>query len=158
MVIGPGRGGRALMAFIRKSGNVYYLVHNYRKQGRVRQLYLARLGRRARINDEVIEQVIAKHPLMHIDWKRIREKSSEELLRPSKVDSRYLRRLLLTIRNVHLEIGDLQLPDMDMPNDHELRVQLAWELKDLQETLSLKLPEFRRRRLILARNPLRSAN
>ena len=56
------------MAFIRKRGNIYYLVHNLREQGRVRQLYLARLGRRARINNEVIEEVMAKHPLVRVDW------------------------------------------------------------------------------------------
>ena len=33
------------MAFIRKRGNAYYLVHNVRKKGHVRQLHLARLGR-----------------------------------------------------------------------------------------------------------------
>ena len=72
------------MAFIRKRGNIYYLVHNRRDRGHVRQLYLARLGRRARINDEVIEEVMAKHPLVRVDWKRLREKASGERLQPLK--------------------------------------------------------------------------
>jgi hypothetical protein len=58
-----------VMAFIRKRGNLYYLVHNLRQQGRVRQLYLARLGHRARINDEVIADVTAKHPFVRVDWR-----------------------------------------------------------------------------------------
>jgi len=141
------------MAFIRKRGNIYYLVHNLRKQGRVRQMNLARLGRRARISDQVVEEVRAKHPLMHIDWKRLRQKASEELLCPLQADSRYWCGLLSAIRNLHLEIGDLQLPEPDMTTDRELRLQLAWELKLLQKTLNLKLRECHRCRLLPLRKP-----
>ena len=33
------------MAFVRRKGNAWYLVHNVRRQGKVKQLHLARLGR-----------------------------------------------------------------------------------------------------------------
>jgi len=36
------------MAFVRRKGNAYYLVHNVRRGGKVQQLHLARLGDRAR--------------------------------------------------------------------------------------------------------------
>ncbi len=45
------------MAFVRRKGNSYYLVHNVRRDGKVRQLHLARLGERARITDEVVREV-----------------------------------------------------------------------------------------------------
>jgi hypothetical protein len=146
------------MAFIRKFGNIYYLVHNHRDQGRVRQLYLARLGRRARINDDVIEEVTAKHPLVRVDWTRLREKAYRERLQPLKDDSRYLRGLLSTIRDVHLEIGDLQLPELYTTPDRGLGSQLTSELKLLQGTLNLKLREFYRGKRLPRRSQPRSAN
>jgi len=141
-----GTAKRAAMAFIRKRGSIYYLVHNRRQQGRVRQLYLARLGRRARINDEVIEEVTAKHPFVHVDWKRLRERVARELVQPATDDSRYLRGLVSTVRNAHLEISDLQLPELNITTDRELRLQLTSELKLLQGTLNLKLRELPRRK------------
>ena len=36
------------MAFLRRKGNSYYLVHNVREHGKVKQLYLAPLGERPR--------------------------------------------------------------------------------------------------------------
>ena len=33
------------MAFVRRKGNTFYLVHNVRHGGKVRQLHLARLGK-----------------------------------------------------------------------------------------------------------------
>ncbi len=145
------------MAFIRKRGNIYYLVHNLREQGRVRQLYLARLGHRARINDEVIAEVMAKHPFVRVDWRRLQDQASRERL-PLKDDSKYLRGLLSTIHNVHLEIGDLHLRELYTTPDRELRSQLTWELKLLQGTLNLKLREFRRCNIIPGRGQARSAD
>jgi hypothetical protein len=67
------------MAFIQKRGNSYYLVHNVRKQGRVQQVQLADLGRRPRISDKTIQGVQARHPLVRINWNRLREQASEKL-------------------------------------------------------------------------------
>ena len=36
----------AVVAFVRRKGNSFYLVHNVRRQGKVQQLHLARLGER----------------------------------------------------------------------------------------------------------------
>jgi hypothetical protein len=45
------------MAFVRRKGNSYYLVHNVRRGGKVRQLTLRATGKRARITDEVVREV-----------------------------------------------------------------------------------------------------
>ncbi|HUZ46107.1 MAG TPA: hypothetical protein VMW54_05670 [Terriglobia bacterium] len=132
------------MAFIRKRGECYYLVHNVRKNGRVRQLHLARLGRRPRISDDVIRGVSTRHPFVEVDWKGLREKASRELIRPFENDSRYLHELLSRIRNLHLDIGDLHLPVLAMTQDRELVRQLASSLKLLRSTLDVKLHQLRR--------------
>ena len=49
----PGRR-RSVVAFVRRKGNTYFLVHNVRRQGKVQQLQLARLGERPRITDDVV--------------------------------------------------------------------------------------------------------
>jgi hypothetical protein len=59
------------MAFIRKRGQCYYLVHNVRKGDRVEQIHLACLGRQPRISEEFIRGVHAKHPFVPINWKRL---------------------------------------------------------------------------------------
>ncbi len=59
------------MAFVRRKGNSFYLVHNVRRGGKVRQLHLARLGDRARITDEVIElptKLFVKSPRSTRSW------------------------------------------------------------------------------------------
>jgi hypothetical protein len=134
------------MAFIRKRGQSYYLVHNVREDGRVRQIHLARLGRLPRISDEVIRGVASRHPFMEIDWKGLRKKASQELVRPFENDSRQLRELLASIRNLHLDIGDLHLPVLAMTHDRELVEQLASSLKLLRTTLDVKLSQLRRGR------------
>ncbi|HET7214978.1 MAG TPA: hypothetical protein VFL79_15425 [Terriglobia bacterium] len=132
------------MAFIRKRGQSYYLVHNVRQDGRVRQVHLAKLGRRPRISDELIQGVSSEHPFMEIDWKGLREKASQELVRPFENDSRQLRELLASIRNLHLDIGDLHLPVLAMTHDRELVGQLTSSLKLLRSTLDVKLNQLRR--------------
>jgi hypothetical protein len=134
------------MAFIRKRGLSYYLVHNVRQDGRVRQIYLAKLGRRPRISDEVIRGVSSQHPFMEIDWKGLKEKVSQELVRPFENDSHQLRELLASIRNLHLDIGDLHLPVLAMTHDRELVGQLTSSLKLLRTTLDVKLNQLRRGR------------
>jgi len=134
------------MAFIRKRGNSYYLVHNVRKKGRVHQVHLARLGPRPRISDDVIRGVIEKHPFLQVDWKNLREKASHDLVQPLQNDSQYLRGLLNDIRNVHTDIADLHLPMLEMVRDRELKQQLTSELKLLRGTLDVKLSQFKRGR------------
>ena len=140
------------MAFVRKRGRAYYLVHNFRDQGRVRQIQLACLGRRPRISEDVIEGVVSRHPMVQVDWERLKEKVCREMVQPLNTDSRYLRDLLSSIRNVHVEIAELQLPPRLMTPDRELRLQLTSELKLLRGTLDVKLAQFRSGRV----SPLRT--
>ena len=132
------------MAFIRKRGRSYYLVHNVRESGRIRQIHLANLGRRPRISDDVIRGVNSQHPFVDVDWKELRKKASQELVQPFENDSRQLRELLASIHSLHLDIGDLHLPVLAMTHDSELVGQLTSSLKLLRTTLDVKLNQLRR--------------
>ncbi len=136
------------MAFIRKRGNGYYLVHSIRKKGRVRQIHLASLGRRPVITDDVIRGVTSKHPLVQIDWRDIKEKAFQEAIRPVGDYTEYLRELLSDVRNVHLGIADLHLPALEMTDDRELKGRLMAELRLLRGTLDVKLNLARKGRLL----------
>jgi hypothetical protein len=131
------------MAFIRKRGSSYYLVHNVRKEGRVRQVQLASLGRRPRISDDVVEAVADNHPFVRVDWVRLKRRASHDLVQPMLNGSVYLRELLSEIRNVHLEIADFQWPALEVLGDRELRRRFATELKLLRVTLEVKLTQLR---------------
>ena len=132
------------MAFIRKRGESYYLVHNVRQEGRVRQIHLACLGRRPRISDEVVRGVASKHPFVQVDWKGLRERASRNVVRPFEFESRYLRDLILAIRNLHFDLADLPLPVLELTKDRELSAQLIAGLKLLRGTLEVKLQELRK--------------
>ena len=54
------------MAFVRRKGNTYFLVHNVRRAGKVQQLHLARLGERPRITDDVVRRGFAEPPVSSI--------------------------------------------------------------------------------------------
>lgn len=127
------------MAFIRKRGQSYYLVHNVRKKGRIQQLHLARLGRRPWISDEVIEGVTSKHPFVQVDWEGLKEKASEGIVRPTELDSDSIRELLTATRNLNLDIAGLHLPSMEMVLDRALVGNLISALELLRTTLDVKL-------------------
>lgn len=126
------------MAFIRKRGQSYYLVHNVRKKGRVRQLHLARLGRRPRISDEIIRGVTSSHPFLRVDWQELRKRASQELLRPVEIDSQYLHTLLATVYNLNLDVAGLHFPSIETI-DRALPGHLISALKLLRTTLDVKL-------------------
>ena len=132
------------MAFIRKRGESYYLVHNVRQEGRVRQIHLACLGRRPRISDDVVRGVASTHPFLRVNWKEVREKASRNVVQPFEHDSRYLRDLLLAIRNLHFDLADLPLPLLDLAKDRELSAQVIAGLKLLRGTLDVKLHGLRK--------------
>ena len=132
------------MAFIRKRGPNYYLVHNVRQQGRIRQIHLACLGQRPRISDDVVRGVTSKHPFLQVDWKQLRQKTSRDLIQPFEQDSRYLRDLLLEIRNLHFDLADLPLPLLDLTKDRELSAELISGLRLLRTTLDVKLNKLRK--------------
>src|SRR3984893_17201719 len=100
------------MAFLRRKGNSYYLVHNVRKAGKVKQLYLARLGERPRITDDVVRQVSRTYPFVDVDWIALREtvNSRVELF---DVKSSYVRKLVADLRTLNLDLADLFPPLLD---------------------------------------------
>jgi hypothetical protein len=141
-----------MMAFIRKRGNSYYLVHNVRKKGRVRQMHLASLGLRPRISAEVIEDVKSKHPFVRVDWQGLKEKASRDLVEPVANDSQYVRNLLNAVRELHLDIADLPLPALELTRDPELVTQMISGLKLLRSTLDVKLNQIRKGKPMSLRN------
>ena len=135
------------MAFIHKRGQSYYLVHNVRKKGRVHQLHLACLGHRPRISDDVIQGVASKHPFVRVDWQRLKEEASHDLVQPFENNSQYLRDLLSSVRSLHLDIADLHLPVLEMTQDRELLPQVVSGLQLLRATLEVKLNPLRKGKL-----------
>jgi hypothetical protein len=140
------------MAFIRKRGSSYYLVHNVRKKGRVLQMHLASLGARPRISEEVMEGVKSKHPFVRVDWQGLKEKASRDLVVPLANDSEYMRRLLAAVRNLHLDIADLPVPALALTHDPELVTQMISGLKLLRSTLDVKLNQIRKGKPLSLRN------
>lgn len=131
------------MAYIRKRGSAYYLVHSLRRDGRVEQLHLAALGRHPRISDELVRDVEAKHPCVPVDWDRLREQVSREGGSQIEMDAECLERLIGEVRDFHLNIADIELPCLEAAGDRALRSQLLAELKLLRGTLDVKLNSFR---------------
>jgi hypothetical protein len=132
------------VAFIRKRGESYYLVHNVRSEGRIRQIHLACLGHRPRISDDVVRGVSSSHPFVRVDWKELRDKASRDLVQPFEQDSRYLRDLLAAIRNLNFDLADLPLPVLGLTKDRELAAHLIAGLKLLRGTLDVKLQALRK--------------
>ncbi|MGD0696581.1 MAG: hypothetical protein ABSB82_17310 [Terriglobia bacterium] len=140
------------MAFIRKRGQSFYLVHNVRKKGRVQQLHLARLGPRPRISESVIEGVKSRHPFVRVDWEGLKEKAWRDVVQPFSNDSQYLRDLLAQIHNLHMDLADLPLPALELWRDRELVSQMVSGLKLLRSTLDVKLSQIRKGRSMPFRN------
>ena len=126
------------MAFVRKRGQSYYLVHNVRKGERVEQIHLARLGRRPRISDEVIKGVSSKHPFLRVDWKRLTEKAYGDLVQPMDGNSQYLRDLVGAVRSLHFELADLPVPILDVMGDRDLSCEFVSCLKLLRRDAGRK--------------------
>jgi len=136
------------MAFIRKRGESYYLVHNVRENGQVRQVHLASLGERPRISDEVIAGVRSKHPFLDVDWDHLRQKASRDLLQPFQHDSAYLKSLLASIRSLHMDIVDLPMPPLGLGRDRAVLPQGVSSLRLLRSTLDVKLTQLLQQRPI----------
>jgi hypothetical protein len=144
--------GLTTLAFIRKRGNSYYLVHNVRLDGQVRQLHLARLGSRPRISEEVVKEVKSAHPFLQVDWEGLKERASRDLVQPLAHDSQYLRNLLVSVHNLHLDIADLPLPALELARDPELVAQMVSGLKLLRTTLDVKLNQIRKGKSLSLKN------
>lgn len=131
------------MAFVRRKGNSYYLVHNVRRRGKVEQLYLARLGERPHITDDVVREVSRNHPMLELDWSRLREdvNSRVELFDPG---SPYVKQLLNSLRLLNLDLADLSPPLLLLPDHGNSGHDLVTQLRLLRSTVDIKLEQFER--------------
>lgn len=131
------------MAFVRRKGNSYYLVHNVRRRGKVEQLYLARLGERPRITDDVVREVSKNHPMLELNWSRLREElnSRVELFDPR---STHTQQLLNSLRLINLDLADLAPPFLLLADRANSSQELVTQLRLLRSTVDIKLEQFER--------------
>ena len=131
------------MAFLRRKGNAYYLVHNVRREGKVKQLHLARLGERPRITDDVVRQVSRAYPFVDVNWTALREavNSRVDLFDPK---SAYVRNLVSSLRNINLDLADLFPPVLDVSEGRTAGAELVMQLRLLHSTVGVKLDQFDR--------------
>jgi len=131
------------VAFVRRKGNTYYLVHNVRRLGKVRQLHLARLGERPRITDDVVRKVSRNHPFLDLDWSSLREQvnSRVELF---DIRSPYVQTLMHSLRNLNLDLAGLSPPMLVLTDRANSSRELVTQLRLLRSTLDIKLDQFER--------------
>jgi hypothetical protein len=135
--------GATRMAFLRRKGNTFYLVHNVRQRGKVKQLHLARLGERPRITDDVVQEVSRAYPGVAVDWTALRESvnSRDDVFDPN---SSYVRKLVTSLRNLNLELGDLFPPLLKASRGRAAGADLVTQLRLLHSTVGYKLDQFDR--------------
>ena len=131
------------MAFVRRKGNTYFLVHNVRRQGKIRQLHLARLGERPRITDDVVRKVSRNHPFLDLDWSRLREEVNSRI---ELFDTRspYVQNLMHSLRSLNLDLADLSPPMLLLADRANSSRELVTQLRLLRSTLDIKLDQFER--------------
>lgn len=129
------------MAFLRRRGNAYYLVHNVRRRGKVKQLHLACLGDRPRLTDAVIRKVRRDYPLLDLNWNELRKRLDNrvDLL---VTDSNYVKRLVEHLRKLNLELADLTPQWLGWGAGTEATAELVALLKLLRSTVEIKLRQF----------------
>jgi hypothetical protein len=131
------------MAFLRRKGSAYYLVHNVRREGKVKQLHLACLGERPRITADVVRQVSRAYPFVDVNWTALREEVNNrvELFDPKSV---YVRKLVATLRTLNLDLADLFPPLLDVSEAPATGQELVTQLRLLHSTVGVKLDQFDR--------------
>lgn len=132
------------MAFIRRKGNSYYLVHNVRRGGKVRQLHLARLGERARITDEVVREVTRKHPFVELNWRALREQLNNQI-DLADPESPAVQKLVQSLRTLNMDLADLFPPVLRLSESAAVAQELLVQLRLLNSTIQVKLDQFRQR-------------
>ena len=132
------------MAFVRRKGNAYYLVHNVRRGGKVRQLHLARLGERARITDEIVREVSKKHPFVELNWRALREQLSHQI-NLADPESPAVQKLVQSLRNLNMDLADIFPPVLRLSESPALAHELLVQLRLLNSTIQVKLDQFRQR-------------
>jgi len=130
------------MAFVRRKGNAYYLVHNVRRGGKVKQLHLARLGERARITDTVVREVSKKHPFVDLNWRALREQLSQQI-NVADPNSHEVQKLIANLRALHLDLADFFPPALQISGSPAVAKELLFQLRLLQSTIQVKLEQFR---------------
>ena len=134
------------MAFVRKKGKSYYLVHNVREDGHVRQVHLACLGNRPRVSDEVLAQVKQAHPQLQIDWDAVRARAAETFASPFG-DWEGASMLLRSMRTLRQDLDELNLTQLrtrlhehGQSENGEARMrELLDEMEQLRRQLESKL-------------------
>ena len=131
------------MAFVRRKGNAYYLVHNVRRRGKVQQLHLARLGETPRITDEVVRQVTKTHPFVDLNWRALREQVNNrvDLFDP---DSPAMQKLVGMLRSLNLDLADLFPPLLRLSGSPEASHEILTQLRLLHSNIQVKLDQFDR--------------
>ncbi|MGH9776026.1 MAG: hypothetical protein ACRD50_13890 [Candidatus Acidiferrales bacterium] len=129
------------MAFVRRRGNSYYLVHNVRREGKVQQLHLARLGERPRITDDVVRQVRRAHPLLELNWRRLREAATSRV-ELFDAGSPYLQKLVQELRALNMDLADLTPPALSFGERQRPQHELLTQLRLLRSTLDVKLRQI----------------
>jgi hypothetical protein len=129
------------MAFVRRKGNSYYLVHNVRRGGKVRQLHLARLGDRARITDQVVREVSKRHPFVELNWRNLREQLSSQV-DLADPQSPAVQKLIANLRALNLDLADLFPPILRISESQAVAHELLVQLRLVQSTIQVKLAQF----------------
>jgi hypothetical protein len=132
------------MAFIRRKGNSFYLVHNVRRGGKVRQLHLARLGERARITDAIVKSVNKKHPFIELNWRSLREQLDNQI-DLADPHSPAVQKLVHSLRSLNLDLADLFPPVLRFSESPAVAQELLLQLRLLHSTIQVKLDQFRQR-------------
>ena len=138
------------MAFVRRKGNAYYLVHNVRQRGKVRQIHLACLGPRPRITEDVVRDVSRQHPFLDLDWPRLQERTAHamELYQP---ETGSLERLLNQLHALVADLGELSPTLLQMAHPPVVVREVFNLLRTLHSALESKLHQFERKPQIVAR-------
>ncbi len=131
-----------VMAFVRRKGNKFYLVHNVRRGEKVRQIHLARLGERAQITERVVREVSKKHPFVELNWRALREQVNGNGVDLADLDSPAMQKLVRGLRELNLELADLFPPILRISESSGVTNELLVQLRLLQSTLQVKLAQF----------------
>jgi len=130
------------MAFVRRKGNSFYLVHNVRRGEKVKQLHLARLGEHARITDRVVREVSKKHPFVELNWRALREQVNSQQVDLANPNSPAVQKLVATLRDLNLELADIFPPILRISESPAVARELLLQLRLLQSTIQVKLSQF----------------
>jgi hypothetical protein len=130
------------MAFVRRKGNKFYLVHNVRRGEKIRQIHLARLGEHAQITERVVREVSKKHPFVELNWRALREQVNGNGVDLANLDSPAVLRLVRGLRELNLELADLFPPILRISESSGVASELLVQLRLMQSTLQVKLAQF----------------